>query len=83
MCIDVVRKRLSIKSWRRGTKELDLILGKFSDKNLNELKMHELNLYEQLLSNDDYLIYNWLFSKEDSPKKFKSLIRRIQKGMHR
>jgi len=83
MCIDVVRKRLLIRSWRRGTKELDLILGQFSDKNLNMLKMPELNLYEQFLSNDDYLIYNWLFSKEDSPKIFKSLIKQIQEGMHR
>ena len=83
MSIEVVRKRLSIRSWRRGTKELDLILGQFSDNNLNELKMSDLNLYEQLLSNDDYLIYNWLFSKEDSPKIFKSLIKQIQEGMHR
>ena len=82
MCIDVVRKRLLIRSWRRGTKELDLILGQFSDKNLNNLKMPELNLYEQFLSNDDYLIYNWLFSKEDSPKIFKTLIKRIQEDMH-
>ena len=82
MCIDVVRKRLSIRSWRRGTKELDLILGLFSDNNLNKLKMPELSLYEQFLSNDDYLIYDWLFSKEDSPKIFKSLINRIQEDMH-
>ena len=83
MSIKVLRKRLSVRSWRRGTKELDLILGKFSDKNLDELKMSELHLYEQLLSIDDYLIYNWLFSKEDSPKIFKSLIKQIQEGMHR
>ena len=82
MSIKVVRKRLSIRSWRRGTKELDLILGQFSDENLSELRMSELNLYEQFLSNDDYLIYNWLFGKEDSPKIFKSLIKRIQEGMH-
>ena len=82
MSIKVVRKRLSIRSWRRGTKELDLILGEFSDNNLTELQMSELNLYEQFLSNDDYLIYNWLFGKEDSPEIFKSLIRRIQEGMH-
>ena len=82
MSIKVVRKRLSIRSWRRGTKELDLILGQFSDNNLTELKISELNLYEQFLSNDDYLIYNWLFGKEDSPEMFKSLIKRIQEGMH-
>ena len=82
MSIKVVRKRLSIRSWRRGTKELDLILGQFSDKNLTELQMSELNLYEEFLSNDDYLIYNWLFGKEDSPEIFKSLIERIREGMH-
>ena len=82
MSIKVVRKRLSIRSWRRGTKELDLILGQFSDKNMSGLKMSELNLYEQFLSNDDYLIYNWLFGKEDSPEIFKSLIKRIQESMN-
>ena len=82
MSIEVVRKRLSIRSWRRGTKELDLILGQFSDKNLINLKMSELNLYERFLSNDDYLIYNWLFSKEEGPRIFKSLITRIQKGLY-
>ena len=82
MSIELIRKKLSIRSWRRGTKELDLILGQFSDNNLYELDISELNLYEQLLSKDDYLIYNWLFSKEDSPKIFKSLIKRIQESMH-
>ena len=83
MSVNIVRKRLSIRSWRRGTKELDLILGQFSDKYLKELEISELKLYEKFLSNDDYLIYNWLFSKEDSPKIFKSLIKQIQEGMHR
>ena len=82
MSIKVVRKRLSIRSWRRGTKELDLILGQFSDENISKLQMSELNLYEQFLSNDDYLIYNWLFGKEDSPEIFKSLVKRIQEGMN-
>ena len=83
MSIKVVRKRLLIRSWRRGTKELDLILGQFSDKNLKKLKMPELNLYEQFLSNDDHLIYNWLFEKEDSPRIYKSLVKQIKKSMDR
>ena len=70
MEIDIVRKRLLIRSWRRGTKELDLILGKFSNNNVSKLEMTELDLYEQLLSNDDYVIYNWLFGKEEIPKNF-------------
>ena len=83
MSISVVRKRLSIRSWRRGTKELDLILGQFSQENLINFEMSELELYEQFLSNDDHLIYNWLFEKEDSPRIYKSLVKQIKKSMHR
>ena len=83
MDLTIVRKRLSIRSWRRGTKELDLILGRFSDENLVELKKNELELYEKLLSFDDYLIYDWLFEKEESPKIFDKLVKLIQKGMQK
>ena len=81
MTISVVRKKLSIRSWRRGTKELDLILGQFSNKNLINFEMSELDLYEQFLSYDDYLIYNWLFEKEDTPRIFESLVKQIKKSM--
>ena len=83
MDIDTVRKRLLIRSWRRGTKELDLILGTFSNNNVSNLEMAELELYEQLLANDDYVIYNWLFGNEEIPKIFKNLIKQIQKSMYR
>ena len=81
MTISAVRKKLSIRSWRRGTKELDLILGRFSNKNLINFEMSELDLYEQFLSYDDYLIYNWLFDKEDTPRIFESLVKQIKKSM--
>ena len=83
MDINIVRKKLLLRSWRRGTKELDLILGRFSDANLAKFSMSELDLYEQLLSHDDYLINGWLFEKEESPKIFKRLIKLIQEAMHR
>ena len=82
MDLNVVRKRLSIKSWRRGTKELDLILGRFSDNNLLMFKLDELNLYEQLLSNEDHLIYDWLFEKKESPKPLDGLVKKIKEGMY-
>ena len=82
MCLEIVRKKLSIRSWRRGTKELDLILGRFSDENIAKFDISELHLYEQLLSNDDHLIYSWLFGKEESPKIFKILVEKIQESMN-
>ena len=81
MSISVIRKKLSMRSWRRGTKELDLILGRFSHENIINFEMSELDLYEQFLSNDDHLIYNWLFEKEDSPRIFKRFVKQIRKSM--
>ena len=43
--------------------------------------MAELDLYEQLLSNDDHLIEGWLFEKEESPKIFKYLVKLIRESM--
>ena len=83
MCIDIVRKKLSIRSWRRGTKELDLILGRFSDGNIRKFEKFELDVYKELLSNDDHLIYSWLFEKEEIPKIFKLLVKKIQENMGR
>ena len=82
MCLEILRKKLSIRSWRRGTKELDLILGRFSDENIAKLEFSELDLYEQLLSYDDHFIYSWLFEKEESPKIFKILVEKIQESMN-
>ena len=81
MDIDKVRQKLVIRSWRRGTKELDLILGRFSKKNVSKFELADLDLYERLLSNDDHIIYGWLFGKEESPKIFYNLIKQIQEGM--
>ena len=83
MNIDTLRQKLLIRSWRRGTKELDLILGKFAKKNVSEFGMADLDLYERLLSNDDHIIYGWLFGKEECPQMFNNLIKRIQEDMHR
>ena len=83
MCLDIVRKKLSIRSWRRGTKELDLILGRFSDGNIRKFEKFELDVYKQLLSNDDHLIYSWLFEKEETPEIFKLMVKKIQESMGR
>ena len=53
-----------------------------SDEKIAKLEISELDLYEQLLSKDDHLIYSWLFKKEESPKIFKILVEKIQESMN-
>lgn len=56
-------KRLQMRSWRRGMKEMDLILGPFADSHLAGLAPAELDLYEALLEENDQDLYPWITAR--------------------
>ena len=56
-------KRLKYRSWHRGCKETDLILGHFADQRLETLDPALLATYEALLDEDDAYIWDWLTGK--------------------
>jgi antitoxin CptB len=64
---DVRRKRLLFRSWHRGTRELDLLLGGFAERYLSTLTTPQLEIYEQLLEFSDPDIYNWITEAEPVP----------------
>ena len=70
-------KRLRIRSWRRGTKEMDMILGPFADAALADLSEAELDLYEALLSEPDTDLYRWFSGADAMPARYADLARRI------
>ncbi|MDU8943901.1 FAD assembly factor SdhE [Ovoidimarina sediminis] len=70
-------KRLKIRSWRRGTKEMDLILGKWSDRNLPEMDETTLDAYEALLDENDQDLYLWVSGQAVPPEHLAPLISRI------
>ena len=61
-------KRLLYKSWHRGCKETDLILGGFSQKYLKGFTDEELDLYESFINEDDWDIYAWLTQNKTFPQ---------------
>lgn len=70
-------KRLKMRSWRRGTREMDLILGPFSDNDLALLSAAELDLYERLLEESDHDLYQWFSGQIAAPANYQSLIAKI------
>ena len=54
------RKRLRYRSWRRGTREMDLLLGGFADRHLASLSPGQLDRLEALLEIGDPELYGWL-----------------------
>lgn len=53
-------KRMSMRSWRRGTKEMDLVLGPWADAHLSTLSPEGLDLYDQLLTENDQDLMAWI-----------------------
>ncbi|MGY4308921.1 antitoxin CptB [Bradyrhizobium sp. USDA 4369] len=51
--LDDRRKRLLFRCWHRGTREMDLILGRFADAEIGTLSEGELAELEQLLEVPD------------------------------
>ncbi len=61
------RKRLIFRSWHRGTREMDLIMGSFADRNVSAFTESELAAYETLLETPDPDLYNWIAGVETPP----------------
>lgn len=70
-------KRLAMRSWRRGTKEMDLILGSFWDAEGKDLDAATLDQYEALLQENDQDLYAWVTGQAAAPEQFAPLIDRV------
>lgn len=51
--LDARRKKLLFRSWHRGMREMDLILGSFADARIGDLTDAEIDQYEVLLDVND------------------------------
>jgi len=67
---EVQRRRLLFRSWHRGTREADLILGRFADAHLSAFTAGQLDRYAALLEKSDPDIYDWLTGREPVPPAF-------------
>lgn len=67
-------KRLKMRSWRRGTKEMDLILGPYADARIAALSDQELALYDRMLGENDQDLYRWVTGQADAPPEIAAMI---------
>ncbi len=58
--LDVRRRRILFRAWHRGTREMDLTMGRFADAALRDLSDQELTDLEALLEAQDRDVFSWL-----------------------
>ena len=63
-------KRLLFRSWHRGMREMDLLIGRFAERNLALFSERQLDLFEALLHESDPDLYNWIAGREPIPEAF-------------
>jgi antitoxin CptB len=68
--LDQRRRKLLFRSWHRGIREMDLILGGFADTAITTLTDAELDQYEHLLELQDADILSWFTGGQSVPAAF-------------
>jgi antitoxin CptB len=75
--IAIRRKRLLFRSWHRGTREADLLLGSFADAHLAGFDRSQLDAYEALLECPDADLFDWITGRTAPPPAFDHAVTRL------
>jgi antitoxin CptB len=79
--LDTRRRRARFRSWHRGMREADLILGRFADGRIAALTEAELEQYEALLDMPDADLLKWVTGEQPVPAAYDTdLFRQISAG---
>jgi antitoxin CptB len=73
----VRRKKLLFRSWHRGTREADLLLGSFAEQHLGSFNPDQLDRYEGMLEFEDSVLYDWIAKRAAPPPDLESDVLRL------
>ena len=77
--LDLRRRKLLFRSWHRGMREMDLIMGRFADAAVQQLTQEELAEFEQLMEVPDRELLAWIIGEADVPPDYDTaLFRRLR-----
>lgn len=65
--LDPRRRRILIRAWRRGTREMDLMIGRFADDRLVDMPESDLAMFEALIDCQDTDLFEWVTGAKPVP----------------
>ena len=60
---EILKKQIIYRAKHRGSKEMDILLGKFVKKHINLMNINDLVDLDSILTIEDDILYNWYFYK--------------------
>ena len=80
--LDDRRRRILFRSWHRGTREMDLIMGRFADARIDQLSEVQLDQYEALIELLDGDLFDWLTGVAPIPVEYDTETWRLLQDFH-
>ena len=62
--LDERRRKLLFRAWRRGVREMDLIVGRFADAHIDKFDDVGLDDFERLIEAPNAELYSWVIGAE-------------------
>jgi antitoxin CptB len=80
--LDLRRRKLLFRSWHRGMREMDLIMGRFADSALSQLSDAELAEFERLIELPDRELLAWVTGETAVPPDIDTGLFRRMRDFH-
>lgn len=78
--LDPRRRKVLFRSWHRGTREMDLIMGRFADVHIGGLSAGDLDDFERLIEAPDRDLFAWVTDKTETPGNYDTPVFRALKS---
>jgi antitoxin CptB len=76
------RRKLLFRAWRRGVREMDLIVGRFADAYIDKFDEPALDDFERLIEAPNADLYAWVVGQADIPANYDTAVLRQLKSFH-
>ena len=63
---ELIKKKIIYRSTHRGSKEMDLLLGNFVKKHINDLDNKDLKDLDYLISIEDEILSDWYYKNKEN-----------------
>ena len=80
--LDPRRRKILFRSWHRGMRENDLIMGGFADAHIAGLTDAELDEFERLIEVLDRDLLSWITGEAEVPANYDTELFRRLKAFH-
>jgi antitoxin CptB len=80
--LDARRRRLLFRAWRRGVREIDLIVGRFADAHIEAFDERALDDFERLIEAPNAELYAWVVDAGSVPPHYDTAVLTALRNFH-